>query len=138
MVLEELFHAAFAVFVSDVLEDGAEAFFGALINHLLSDGIMKHGLAAQGRVLYDFKRILGIAMLNQELSKTLSSSIIFLDELHELAHDGTAEGRLAFFVSLGGQGLIVLRVSTPYSLYCHRREGSRFLRSSRLSGIFSR
>ena len=138
MVLEELFHAAFAVFVSDVLEDGAEAFFGALINHLLSDGIVKHGLAAHGRVLNDFKRILGITMLNQEPSKILSSSFIFLNELHELAHDGTAEGGLAFFVSLGGQGLIVLRVSTPHSLHCHRWEGSRFLRNSRLSGIFSR
>ena len=138
MVLEELFHAAFAVFVSDVLEDGAEAFFGALINRLLSDSIMKHSLAAHGRVLNDFKRILGITMLNQEPSKTLSSSFIFLNELHELAHDGTAEGGLAFFVSLGGQGLIALRVSTPYSLHCHRREGSRFLRNSRLPGILSR
>ena len=138
MVLEELFHATFAVFVSDVLEDGAEAFFGALINHLLSDGIVKHGLAAHGRVLNDFKRILGITMLNQEPSKILSSSFIFLNELHELAHDGTAEGSLAFFVRLGGQGLVVFRVSTPNSLDCHRREGSRFLRNSRLPGIFSR
>jgi hypothetical protein len=48
VVLEELFHAGFAVFVSDVLEDGAEAFFGVLIHHLLSDRIMKHGLAAHG------------------------------------------------------------------------------------------
>jgi hypothetical protein len=63
VVLEELFHAGFAVFVSDVLEDGAEAFFGVLIHHLLSDRIMKHGLAAHGRMLYDFKRIFGIAML---------------------------------------------------------------------------
>lgn len=138
MVLEELFHAAFAVFVSDVLEDGAEAFFGALINHLLSDGIVKHGLAAHGRVLNDFKRILGITMLNQELSKILSNSFIFLNELHELAHYCTAEGGLAFFVGLGGQGLVVFRVSTPNSLHCHRREGSRFLRNSRLQGIFPR
>jgi hypothetical protein len=48
VVLEELFHAGFTVFVSDVLEDCAEAFFGVLINHLLSDGIVKHGLAAHG------------------------------------------------------------------------------------------
>ena len=64
MILEELFHARFVVFVSDVLENGAESFLGALIHQLLSDGIMKHGLAAHGRMLNDFERILGVAMLN--------------------------------------------------------------------------
>jgi hypothetical protein len=64
VILEELFHAAFTVFVANVLEYCHEAFLGLLINRLLPDGIMKHGLAAHRRVLYDLKRILGIPMLN--------------------------------------------------------------------------